>query len=197
LQAWVDSHAVVKHSKIHDENYIENQRYFWYFLLNSKEDYTKYFGDNMLDPIGWNIVRALQENARLSYAELGRQVGLTAPAVAERMRKLEDTGVITGYHATVDPAKLGLALPVLIQLGMVQGQARHVIDVVRALPEVLECYNVTGTACFLVKAVLPSMARLETLIEHLSAYGQTTTMVILSTPVPRRSIGEETLTGRD
>ena len=151
----------------------------------------------MLDPIGWNIVRALQENARLSYAELGRQVGLTAPAVAERMRKLEDTGVITGYHATVDPAKLGLALPVLIQLGMVQGQTRHVIDVVRALPEVLECYNVTGTACFLVKAVLPSMARLEALIEHLSAYGQTTTMVILSTPVPRRSIGAETLTGRD
>jgi len=151
----------------------------------------------MLDPIGWNIVKALQENARLSYAELGRQVGLTAPAVAERVRKLEEAGVITGYHATVDPTKIGFSLPVFIQLGMGQGQARQVMGVVRALPEVLECYNVTGTACFLVKAVLPSMARLEALIEHLSAYGQTMTMVILSTPVPRRSIGEETLTGRD
>src|SRR5262245_28881321 len=98
----------------------------------------------MLDSIGWNIVKALQENARLSYAELGRQVGLTAPAVAERVRKLEETGIIMGYHATVDPTKLGLALPVWIQLGPVQGQARHVIDVIQALPEVLECYNVTG-----------------------------------------------------
>jgi Lrp/AsnC family leucine-responsive transcriptional regulator len=71
-----------------------------------------YFGDGMLDSIGWNIVKALQENARLSYAELGRQVGLTAPAVAERVRKLEETGIITGYHATVDPTKLGFALPV-------------------------------------------------------------------------------------
>jgi Lrp/AsnC family leucine-responsive transcriptional regulator len=124
-------------------------------------------------------------------------VGLTAPAVAERVRKLEEAGIITGYHAAVDPTKLGFALPVWIQLGMVQGQARHVIDVVRALPEVLECYNVTGTACFLIKAVLPSMARLEALIEHLSAYGQSTTMLILSMPVLRRSIGEETLTGRD
>jgi Lrp/AsnC family transcriptional regulator, leucine-responsive regulatory protein len=117
--------------------------------------------------------------------------------VAERVRKLEEAGIITGYHAAVDPTKLGFALPVWIQLGMVQGQARHVIDVVRALPEVLECYNVTGTACFLIKAVLPSMARLEALIEHLSAYGQSTTMLILSMPVLRRSIGEETLTGRD
>ena len=138
----------------------------------------------MLDTIGWNIAKALQENARLSYAALGRQVGLTAPAVAERVRKLEEAGVITGHHATVAPTKIGLALPVFIQLGMVQGQSRQVIDRVRALPEVLECYNVTGTACFLIKAVLPSMARLEALIEHLSAYGQTTTMVILSTPVP-------------
>jgi Lrp/AsnC family transcriptional regulator, leucine-responsive regulatory protein len=151
----------------------------------------------MPDPIGWNIVKALQENARVSYAELGRQVGLTAPAVAERVRKLEEMGIITGYHATVDPIKLGFALPVFIQLGLVQGQARHVIDVVRALPEVLECYNVTGTACFLIKAVLPSMARLEAFIEQLSACGQTTTMVILSTPVSRRSIGEEALTGRE
>ena len=151
----------------------------------------------MLDSIHWNIVKALQENARLSYAELGRQVGLTAPAVVERVRKLEDMGIITGYHATVDPTKLGFALSVWIQLGPVQGQARRVIDVVQALPEVLECYNVTGTACFLIKAVLPSMPRLEALIEQLSAYGQTTTMLILSVPVSRRSIAEEALTGRD
>jgi Lrp/AsnC family leucine-responsive transcriptional regulator len=149
----------------------------------------------MLDALGWAIVKALQENARLSYAELGRQVGLTAPAVAERMRKLEDAGILTGYHATVNPAKLDLSIAVWMQLGMLRGPAQQVMDVIRTLPEVLECYNVTGTSCFLIKAVLPSMARLEALIEQLSAYGQTTTMVILSSPIPRRSIGEETLTG--
>ena len=115
--------------------------------------------------------------------------------MAERRRKLEDAGILTGYHASVDPAKLGLSIAVWIQLGMLRGPAQQVLHVVRALPEVLECYNVTGTSCFLLKAVLPSMARLEALIEQLSAYGQTTTMVILSSPVPRRSIGEETLTG--
>jgi Lrp/AsnC family transcriptional regulator, leucine-responsive regulatory protein len=149
----------------------------------------------MLDTLGWALVKALQENARLSYAELGRQVGLTAPAVAERMRKLEEAGIITGYHAAVAPAKLGLSIAVWMQLGMLRGPAPQVLDAIRALPEVLECYNVTGTVCFLIKAVLPSMARLEALIEQLSAYGQTTTLVILSSPLPRRSIEEKTLTG--
>jgi Lrp/AsnC family transcriptional regulator, leucine-responsive regulatory protein len=142
----------------------------------------------MLDEIDWSILKSLQENARLPFAEVGRQVGLTAPAVAERVRKLEEAGIISGYHAAISTRLAGLPIVVFIQLGLVQGRSRELAEIIRGLPEVLECHNITGQDCYIIKAAVPSMEALQALIEHLARYGKTTTSVVLSAPVPRRTI---------
>lgn len=142
----------------------------------------------MLDDTDWKILEVLQENARLPFAELGRRVGLTSPAVAERVRKLEESGIVRGYHVELDNAAVGLPIQVVIQFGLVQSQAREMTRLIREMPEVLECYNVTGLDCFIMKAVVPDMQGLQTLIEYLSALGRTTTSIILSEPVPRRAV---------
>lgn len=142
----------------------------------------------MLDEIDLAILKSLQENARLPFAEVGRAVGLTAPAVSERVKKLEESGVITGYHAALNPVKAGLTITVYIQLGLVQGRGRETSMLIRALPEVLECHHITGLDCYIIKAAVPDMEGLQTFIEHLSHFGRTTTSVVLAAPVPRRTI---------
>lgn len=141
-----------------------------------------------LDDTSWSILRLLQENARLSYTELGKQVGLTAPAVAERVRKLEDASIISGYHAEVNLAALGLPISVVIQLRINHGSAKDLVARVREMPEVTTCYNITGNDCYMVVAALASVDHLERILERLGAYGQTTTSLILSAPVRRRLI---------
>ncbi len=148
----------------------------------------------MVDEIDWEILRILQENARLPFAEVGRQVGLTAPAVAERVRKLEEAGVIRGYHADLDPGQVGLSMSVIVQLGLVQTRCREVIEILRDLPEVLECYTVTGQDCLILRAVVPDMPSLQALHEILSNFGRITTSIILSTAVTRRSLDPHAIT---
>ena len=142
----------------------------------------------MVDEIDWEILRILQENGRLPFAELGRQVGLTAPAAAERVRKLEEAGVIRGYHADLDPGQVGLSMAVIVQMGLTQVHTREVAEIMGSLPEVLECYTVTGQDCLILRAVVPDMASLQVLHEHLSSFGRITTSIILSTAVARRSL---------
>ena len=142
-----------------------------------------------LDSIGWSLLNDLQENARLPYAELGRRVGLSLPAVAERIRRMEDSGIILGYRAEVSPERIGFAMTVFIQL---QTAAHHYAEIeacVEAMPEVLECHHITGVDSFLIKAVVDSRAHLERVVSHLSAFGQTTTSLVLSTPVSRKVLG--------
>ena len=103
---------------------------------------------DQLDDTSWAILRALQENARISYAELGKMAGLTAPAVAERVRKMEDAGIISGYHAAVNMPAVGLPISVVIQLRMNHGRQKEVIAVICDLQEVTTCYNLTGNDCF-------------------------------------------------
>lgn len=141
-----------------------------------------------IDDTSWAILEALQENARLSYAELGKKVGLSAPAVAERVRRLEESGAIRGYHAVLDRPAVGLPITVFIQLGMAHLRSKEVIAAVRSMPEVMACYNITGKDCFLIEASVTSMDQLAGLTGQLSQYGQTTTSVVLSTPVKRRTI---------
>lgn len=144
--------------------------------------------ERVLDNVNWQILQALQENARLSFVELGKRIGLTPPAVAERVRKLEEVGIITGYRAHVDLAQLGFSLLVFIRLVTSASQYEQVLDLARTLPEVLECHHITGGEAFIIKAVVTSVQHLEQLIGQFSPYGQTISSVVLSSPVVKETV---------
>ena len=143
----------------------------------------------LLDSIGWSILQALQEDARLSFAELGRRVGLSLPAVAERVRRMEEAGIITGYHALVEAKAVDRPITAFIRITVPGERYPAFTSLVRQLEEVLECHHLTGADAFIIKAVVSSIAHLETLITRLSPYGQTTTSIVLSSPVMRRVLG--------
>ena len=140
------------------------------------------------DPTNRRLLEELQVDARLSLAELGRRVGLSPPAVAERLRRLEDTGVITGYRAEIDPRALGYGLGVHIRHRPAPMQIASVAELARDTPEVVECHRVTGDDCFVMIAYVRDVAHLEELIDRFTPYGQTTTSVMQSSPVPRRAV---------
>ncbi|MFQ3614071.1 MAG: Lrp/AsnC family transcriptional regulator [Cyanobacteriota bacterium] len=140
----------------------------------------------LLDRTGWQIVELLQQNARLSFAEIGRRVGLSLPAVAERVHRLEEAGILTAYRALVDPAQVGLPLTVFIRLTTAPEHYSRLIDWMRNHPHVLEAHHLTGGESFLIKAVVASIPDLEQLIGQFSNYGTTSTSVVLSSPVRGR-----------
>jgi Lrp/AsnC family leucine-responsive transcriptional regulator len=134
------------------------------------------------------LLAELQIDARLSLAELGRRVGLSSPAVADRLRRLEDEDVITGYRAVVDPRKLGYALGVQIRIRPAPRNIAVVAELAKQTPEVIECHRVTGDDCFVMTAYVRDVEHLETLIDEFVAHGQTTTSIMQSSPVPRRAL---------
>ncbi len=138
-----------------------------------------------LDGVDWKLLQALQENARLSFAELGRRVGLSPPAVAERVQKLEDAGIITGYHAAIDAHAIGLPIMAFVRLNTSSDRYPKVSERAQHLPEVLECHHVAGGDAFVFKVVAASVTQLEAVIAQLSPYGQTTTSIVLSSPVKK------------
>lgn len=141
-----------------------------------------------LDAIAWKIVECLQKNARLPFAELGRKVGLSTPAVAERVHRLEEAGVITGYHAAVDVSKLGAPIRILMRLTIPGGdlQISRTVAAIKDLSEVHRCHRVTGSESFVMEADVVSIRHMEALIDRLSALGATSTSTVLSSPVERR-----------
>jgi len=141
-----------------------------------------------LDATAWRILEALQQNARLSFAELGRKVGLSTPAAAERVRRLEEAGIITGYHVAVDVAKLGLPIRVLVRLTIHGGdlQVSRTVTAIKEMTEVSRCHRITGAESFVIEADVVSIRHLEVLIDRLSALGATSTSTVLSSPVQRR-----------
>jgi Lrp/AsnC family leucine-responsive transcriptional regulator len=144
--------------------------------------------ERMLDETGWEILRALQENARVSWSVLGRRVGLSAPAVAERVRRMEDAGLITGYRAQVDPARLGFAVPAIIRVSAPEEKCAALKSLIKSLLEVRDCHHVTGTDSFVLTVAATSVGHLESLIERLGRYGTPTTSIILSSPVAGRPL---------
>jgi Lrp/AsnC family leucine-responsive transcriptional regulator len=144
--------------------------------------------EGALDPTDRRLLTELQADGRLSLAELGRRIGLSSPAVAERLRRLEADGVITGYRADVDPARLGLGLGVLIRIRPAPRELAAVADLARGTPEIVECLRVTGDDCFVMTAHVRDVTHLEEVIDAFAAYGQTTTSVMQSSPVPRRGV---------
>jgi Lrp/AsnC family leucine-responsive transcriptional regulator len=142
------------------------------------------------DAIARKILEALQQNARLSFAELGRKVNLSTPAVAERVHRLEEAGIITGYHATLNLARIGLPIRVLVRLTIPGGDAPIIraIHAIRELPEIHRCHRITGAESFIIEAHVVSVRHLEALIDRLSVFGATSTSTILSSPIERRAV---------
>ena len=145
--------------------------------------------ERLLDETGWHILEALQENARLSFSELGQRVGLSSPAVAERVRRMEDAGIITGYRAEVNTAKIGYPITAIIRVSNSPGErCTRLSASTQAIPEVLECYRVTGSDSLIMKVMASSVEHLESLIDRISEHGRLTTSIVLSTVLDRKVI---------
>jgi len=143
---------------------------------------------DMIDDIDRKILSELQTDARVSYAELGRRVGLTTPAVIERIRKLEDVGILTGYRAEIDPAKIGMPITAFIRMSITGVDYSHIIEVAKESKEILECHRGTGGDSFIMRVAVASVEHLQEVIDRLTPYGITTTTIVLSSPVKDRPI---------
>jgi Lrp/AsnC family leucine-responsive transcriptional regulator len=128
----------------------------------------------------------LQQNARISFAELGRRVSLSSPAVAERVQRLERAGVITGYRAELDPRALGYPLTAIVRVKPAPGRLAKIPELALELPEVGECHRITGEDCFYLKVHLRSIEELSTLLDRFLEFGETTTSLVNASPIPRR-----------
>lgn len=140
------------------------------------------------DDTDWRILEALQRNARLSYVELARAVAMSPSAVTERVRRLEESGVIAGYSAVLDPQRLGLTILALVRLRYPSGNYRRLHQLLDSTPEIIEAHHVTGEDCFVLKVLARSMRHLEETTGRLSSLGAVTTNVVYSSPLPRRDL---------
>jgi Lrp/AsnC family transcriptional regulator, leucine-responsive regulatory protein len=139
-----------------------------------------------IDTTDWNLIAELERDARQSFSELGRKVGLSQPATAERVKALESAGIIRGYRVDVDREKLGYPIEAFIRMETDGEKCTGLQRQVSQLPEVLECHRVTGDGSYIVRAVVSSVAHLEGLIDRLLPFGSPTTSIVLSTPLARR-----------
>lgn len=154
--------------------------------LRPKGTFTYAPADSVANPVNMRILRELQEDPRLTMSELGRRVGLSSPAVTERVRRLEESGVIRGYRLEIDPSSLGLPIAAYVRIRPNAGQLPKLADLARSIPEVVECHRVTGEDCFVLKVYLPSLDQLDRVLDRFLMHGTTTTSLIQSSPVPLR-----------
>ncbi|CAM3743184.1 Lrp/AsnC family transcriptional regulator [Nocardiopsis rhodophaea] len=141
-----------------------------------------------MESVDWRILAELQTDGRLSFNELSRRVNLSAPAVAERVRRLQDSGVITGYHAHVDPAAVGLPVTALVRMECFGPLCLLRDEAALALPEILQLHRVTGDACCVLFIGVTSMAHFEEVIDRLAEHGRPSSTMVLSSPVPWRAV---------
>ena len=145
-------------------------------------------GSSPIDDIDCEILAQLQANARIAFAELGRRVGLSTPAVIERVKRLEESHIILGYRAMVDPAKVGLPVRAFIKVTIAGDKLVKFADLVKTLREVLECHRVTGSESFMVQVAVRDVGHMEEVIDAMMPYVATNTSMILASPVPWNSI---------
>jgi Lrp/AsnC family transcriptional regulator, leucine-responsive regulatory protein len=141
-----------------------------------------------VDPTDWRILAELQSDGRASFAELARAVAMSPSAVAERVRRLEETGVITGYRAVVDPERVGLQVMAMVRLRYPTGNYRPFHALLDSSPEIIEAHHVTGEDCFVLKVLTRSMRHLEEVTGRISGLGAVTTSVVYSSPLTGRAI---------
>lgn len=141
-----------------------------------------------IDRLNWKILKCLQDNARQSNAEIGRQVGITSPAVSERIKKMEDAGIIEDYHTSVSYFEAGYQLKAIITLRAFMGKLKPFFEKVKTYDEVLNCYRITGNENIVMEVVLKNQKHLETFIDQLIIYGETKTQIVLSQVVKNGAI---------
>jgi Lrp/AsnC family transcriptional regulator, leucine-responsive regulatory protein len=142
----------------------------------------------LLDALNVHILQALVDEPRLGIAALARRVGMSAPAVTERVQRLREAGVITGYRLDLDPKALGLPVAAYIRVRPGPGQLGRIADLAQRTPQVVECHRITGEDCFLLKVHAAAVDQLEAILDRFLAYGQTTTSIVQSSPVPPRAL---------
>ncbi len=142
----------------------------------------------LLDAVNVELLRALLAEPRMSVAALARRVGMSAPAVSERIERLQQAGVIAGYRVDMDPTALGFPVAAFVRVRPGPGQLPRIADLARRTPEVVECHRITGEDCFLLKVHARSIVQLESVLDCFLTYGQTTTSIVQSTPVPPRAL---------
>ena len=148
--------------------------------------------DSALDRTDWRLLAELQRDGRATYAELARAVAMSASAVAERIRRLEESGVIAGYRATVDPERVGLTVMAFVRVRYPTGNYRPFHAMLDTTPEVIEAHHVTGEDCFILKVLARSMRHLEEVTGRIAGLGPVTTSVVYSSPLAARSIADPT-----
>jgi Lrp/AsnC family leucine-responsive transcriptional regulator len=142
--------------------------------------------DVVLDTVDHQIIGELARDGRISFAELGRRVSLSSPAVTERVRRLEQLGVITGYRAEIDPRALGYSLTAIVRVKPAVRQLSKIAELAADIPQIEECLRITGEDCFYMKLHLASIEELPSVLDQFLLYGETTTSIVNATPVPRR-----------
>ena len=143
---------------------------------------------DLLDDKNRVLLAVLQSNPRISMSALARQVSMSAPAVTERVERLEQLGVIRGYRTDLDPAALGLPLAAFARIKPAAGQLTKLAELAAATPQVVECYRITGEDCFLLKVHAATVEHLAEILDRFQTYGQSVTSVVVSTPVPARPL---------
>jgi Lrp/AsnC family leucine-responsive transcriptional regulator len=144
----------------------------------------------ILDPTDVAIIETLQDDGRISVSELGRKVGLSQPATSERLKRLEERGIIKGYRAVIDPAAVGLHMMAIIRLRTTHEHIKTCLKQFAEMPEIMEVLRLTGEDCFHLKVIVPSPAELESIVDAIARYGSVTTAIVLRSEPPKR-IGRE------
>lgn len=149
--------------------------------------------EKLLDSLGWKMLVELQKDARISFAELGRRVGLSTPAAAQRVRRMEDEGIIRAYRAEISPSHVGLPITAFIRMSIVGDVLPRLTAQIRSMTEVVECHRGTGADSFIMKVNVISVEHLNHVIDCLTPFGTTSTSLVLGSVVERNLLGPENL----
>jgi Lrp/AsnC family leucine-responsive transcriptional regulator len=152
--------------------------------------------EGALDELDWKIIVALQEDGRLSMAALGREIGLSAPATSERVRRLEERKVIRAYRAEIELDCVGLEVQAIVRIKATAHDLEKATRALCAFPEVFECYRATGGDCFVLRVAVPDIKELQKFLDRIAPFGDLTTSVILSTPLKQKTVCNRSLSAR-
>lgn len=156
--------------------------------LKVKQSRGLQISDLLLDARNVQILALLENDPRMSVSELARSVGMSAPATRERIQRMEEAGVIRGCRLEIDAAALGYPIAAFIRVRPMPGKLPKIAELAMSLPQVVECHRITGEDCFILKVGLDSLDNLDVILDQFLAYGQTTTSIVQSTPVPPRHL---------